>query len=150
MILKIFINSNVINYSMQNVNICFKKLKVSRLSIKDSQADITIRFEAGSEKEITRMFDINKSAEEQAGQVFAEARNLVRNIHTKFDQGDLVEGIITISFENEDYAKDKIELFLAQVFDKIRLIKHSKDAEGYINKINNVNNMMLDLGKQAK
>lgn len=132
---------------MQKVDICFKELKVSKFSIRDSQADITISFEAGSAKEITKIFDINQGAEEQTEQVFAEVRNLVKNIHTKFDQGGFVESMLTISFENEEYAKEKIALFLAQVFDKIRAIKSSKSAEGYINKINNVQNMQLDIGK---
>ena len=115
--------------------------------MRDNQVDITISFDAGSAKEITKIFDINNDAEEQTEQVFAEIRNLVKNIHTKFEQGDFVERVITVYFENEDYVKDKISLFLAQVFEKINAVKNSKEAEGYINKINNAQNMMLEVDK---
>jgi len=130
---------------MEQLNIRLTRLKVNRFSLKENSVEVCVCFNDGSKKEITKTFAINHDSELQTDELFIEIRNMIKNIHQRIEQGSIVDSIVNISFQDEDASKDKISLFLARLFDKIKIIKNATQAEGYLAKFNEIQHMSLEM-----
>ena len=111
------------------------KIKIDNFSPKDKALDLTIHFNDGANKEISKIVEINDP--------YTLSEFIVSDIRGIIKQAK--GNVVPITITDEEELIHKISIFFSKVADKIDNIKRTKVAEGYLQLIREVNNMQLKL-----
>jgi hypothetical protein len=120
------------------------KIQVNNYVPASNSVDLTIFFNDGSEKQVSRTISIEET-DKISMQLFTAIKQIE---HASFEQFD-GEKIVT-PFKTADEARDeelmkKLRLFFEDIRAKANHIRTTKSAEGYLQLINSVHGSTLDL-----
>ncbi len=133
---------------MKIINVELKSIKVASFSPSKQEVSFVISFNDGKEKEITKTAKVEKG-DSAALQVIRDIRRIENSLNAEFDGKALLDDYINIIIKDEAKVTGRIAAFISKVFEKIKVIKNQKVAEGYVNLINSVNSMKDDLQPKA-
>ena len=122
---------------MKIINVQIKKIKVKSFNPKDSNIELSIIFDDGSEKEISKYF-VSGNSEKTADIIFIGIRNMEHKLNYEFDGEKIKDTVTKIVIENEENVKSRMIKFLCSITEKINKIKTAQIADGYLNMVNSV------------
>ncbi len=125
------------------VGIEFKKIKVNKFLPKEKKVEISIFFNDGEDKEITRSVDLS-SIGGVAENIVGDIINMEKNINKEFDGVKLVEDSVKVVVKNNEGLLSKINDFLKKVFDGIEEVRACNSADGYLDLVGKVNRMGVE------
>jgi hypothetical protein len=128
---------------MKAINVDLKGIKVASFSPSKEEVSFSISFNDGKDKEITKNVRLDMT-EDVALQIIRDIRKVENSLHAEFDGKAVLDDYINIVIKDEDKVTEKLKHFISKVFEKIKVIKSQKIAEGYMSLINQVNSMNLD------
>lgn len=129
---------------MKVINVRFRKLRVSSFNAQRGSVSLEIFFNDGMEKQVTRTTIID-DPQALAHSIVDEIKDMERNIHYEFDDDSALQSYVSILIQDEDIAIENIVRFLSQVSHRVKIIMSSKLAEGYIDRIKELNRMSMDI-----
>ncbi|MBS3097606.1 hypothetical protein J4209_02300, partial [Candidatus Woesearchaeota archaeon] len=129
------LNTGSLPLFMNIIKFNISKIKIDNFSPKDKALDLTIHFNDGANKEISKIVEINDP--------YTLSEFIVSDIRGIIKQAK--GNVVPITITDEEELIHKISIFFSKVADKIDNIKRTKVAEGYLQLIREVNNMQLKL-----
>lgn len=129
---------------MKIINIRFRKLRVGSFNAQRGSVSLEIFFNDGMEKQITRTTIID-DPQALAHSIVDEIKDMEKNIHYEFDDNSALQSYVSVLIQNEDIAIENIVRFLSQVSHRVKIILSSKLAEGYLDRIKELNRMSIDI-----
>jgi len=130
---------------MKIVSLEIKKINIGRFFPKDSEVELCIGFNDGTDKEVRK--EVNFSDPENAAEsILTGLRKMERNLHKDSENESItIENFVNIVIEDEDKLLEEISNFIQKVGIKINEINGKKEAEGYLDHIRELKNMKLEL-----
>ncbi len=128
---------------MKIINVKIKEMRIKSFSARDYSVILDISFDDGAEKRISRHTVIDYP-ELVAEKIFNDIKKMEKNINLTFDE-DMSSEPVRVVFEDEEESKKKTAKFLHSASERIAKIKAKRNAEGYMNMINELNMMKLVL-----
>lgn len=129
---------------MKIISLEIKGIKVGRFFPKDGKAQLHVMFNAGFDKEVIR--EINFSdPESSAENIITALRKMEKQIHKNDDNmGITMENFVNIVVKDEDKLVEEISSFIQKVGIKIDEINNKKEADGYLDRIRELNSLKLE------
>lgn len=128
---------------MHVINVELRRIKVASFSPARQDVSFLVSFNDGKDKEITKTFEI-KDSKDAALEIIRDLRKVENSLNAEFDGKAVLDGYINIMIKDEDKVTEKLAAFMSKVFEKVKIVKNQRVADGYISLINNVNSMKLD------
>lgn len=128
---------------MEIINVEFKKIRITDLSIRDGYVYLEIFFDDGKDKEITRKTRIDDPGKEVKN-ILKEITDMEGAINYEFDGERFMDSYVNVVFQDEKKVKQSLIRFLTDVKNKMEEIRTLKDATGFIDKINAVKLMRIE------
>jgi hypothetical protein len=128
---------------MQVINVELRRIKVASFSPSKEDVSFIINFSDGKDKEITKTLKTVKG-DEAALEVIKDIRGVETRLNAEFDGKAVLDSYINIIIKDEDKVNEKLAAFFSKVFEKVKVIRNQKSADGYMALINSVNSMRLD------
>lgn len=128
---------------MKGINVELRGVMVSSFSPSKDEVSFLVSFNDGKDKEITKNVKI-ESTDDIALQIIKDIRRVENSLHAEFDGKSVLDDYINIVIKDEDKVTEKLKHFVSKVFEKIKVIKSQKTADGYMSLINQVNSMKID------
>jgi len=134
-------------YNMKVVHIRIKGVSVNKFLPKDNTIEMTVNFDDGQSKEIIKSVTMGEN-NVLGDDIVEEIKKIVRNANQEFSEDGLFDSVVNIVIEKEEESVEKMNRFFKDLYSKIQDVNHSKVADGYINLLNNVLRMKLELVKE--
>ena len=131
------------NNNIKIVSVEFKIIKVNKFLPKEKRVEFSVFFNDGDNKEILRSIDLN-SIGGVAENIINDIVDMEKNINKEFNGEILLENSVNVIIKNKEGLLPKINDFLKKVSENIDKVRAHQSSDGYLNLVNNVNNMKLE------
>ena len=128
---------------MKAINVKFTGIKVTGFNAQHGSLTLEIGFNDGVEKQLSRTTLID-NPEQLANSIVNEIYHLEKTIHSGFNERDILKSHVDIVVRNEDAVVRELTRFLMKADERVRIILKAKLADGYLNKIKELNRMSLE------
>lgn len=121
-----------------------KKIAVKSFMPKEG-IEFTLSYNDGSDN---RKMDVSmtlKNTEEEVDDLMIELRRSAKRPEVKFTGEKIIEGSTVVKIKDEDEVAKKIRGFLLKAKQKVDDVINSKSHEKYLNKINEIRAMSLEI-----
>ena len=127
---------------MDAVEVTLKSVSISQFSPAHQELQLSICFYDGKDKEIFKSIAVG-DAEQIAPEIIREIRQLVRRANASFD-GVSLRSYTAVIIADEDIVMQKLTTFIGQAFEKARVVKNYRKAEGYVDLVKDVNRLRIE------
>lgn len=128
---------------MKIINIRFTKLRVGGFNAQNGSVSLEVGFNDGIEKQIVRTTIID-NPQALADSIINEIWRMEKRIHYEFDDNKVLQSQVNVVIEDEDDVSEKIAMFLADISKKVNVIMKSKLADGYMDKVKELNRAVFE------
>jgi hypothetical protein len=126
---------------MKDINIKIKQVNILNFSARDGAVEFAVYF--NDCKTIKNV--VIDDPEELAYNLIIGIRRKVKEANQRPDSDNILDTIVNVQIEDEESTIKKISMFLGKLADKVNAIQNSKQAENYMDSINSVKSMNLEL-----
>lgn len=123
------------------VGLEFKKLCINKFITKDNSVDVTIFFNDGVDKEISKNVLLGE-AKLVAEELVFDHIHMIKKMNKNFD-GSEFTGNIKVVVKQEEEIIPKLTEFFRKVKENASKVRECKSADGYLNLVAAVNRMEL-------
>ncbi len=125
------------------VDIVFNKLIVNKAIPKNNSIEISLFYNDGEEKEITRNINV-EDPPKSASDIVEDIINIQKNKNKKFEQNMITQNNLKIIIDNKEQILDRLEEFLKIVNDKILSVRECKEPSKLLDLVRKINKMELE------
>jgi hypothetical protein len=126
---------------MKDINIKIKQINILNFSAREGSVEFEVYF--NNYKTLKNV--VIDDPEELAYDLVTEIRRKVKDANQRPDSDNILDTIVNVLIEDEGSTIKKISMFLGKLADRVNAIKNSKQAENYMDSINSVKSMVLEL-----
>jgi glycine cleavage system regulatory protein len=126
---------------MKDINVKIKQINILNFSARDGNVEFEVYF--NNYKTIKSL--VIDDPEELAHDLIVEIRRKVKDANQRPDSDNILDTIVNVLVEDEESTIKKITMFLGKLADRINTIQNSKQAENYMDSINTIKSMVLEL-----
>jgi hypothetical protein len=127
---------------MKTINVKIDSIQVSNFSTREKEIEIELFFDKYKTIKKIEIDDPNQ----QAHDIVVEIRRKVKEKNeTDQNEDDILGGLVNVLIENEETTIKKIAVFLCKLSDKINAVKNTTTSDNYMNMLNEVKSMRLEL-----
>jgi hypothetical protein len=126
---------------MKDINIKIKQINILNFSAREGSVEFEVYF--NDYKTIKNV--VIDDPEELAYDLVTEIRRKVKDVNQRPDSDNILDTIVNVLIEDEESTIKKIAMFLGKLADRINAIQNTTQAENYMDSINTVKSMVLEL-----
>jgi|TARA_B100002003_G_C14003575_1_gene484406 glucose-6-phosphate dehydrogenase assembly protein OpcA len=126
---------------MKDINVKIKRIIIINFSAREGSVEFVVYF--NDYKTIKNV--VIDDPEELAYDLVTEIRRKVKDVNQRPDSDNILDTIVNVLIEDEESTIKKITMFLGKLADRINAIQNTTQAENYMDSINTVKSMVLEL-----
>ncbi len=131
------------NQSVKEVSVRLQQVKVTNFSPTDNRLTLSISFEDGKNKEITKTTRL-KEPSLLSLQLMEELIIMEKNVNMDFD-GEVLTGDANVTIENRHTTEAMLVDFFQTLYSKAQKIKNARSSEGYMDMLRDFQRTVLKL-----
>lgn len=128
---------NSINESAEIVSIELESIEVNKVLPKDNSIEVTIFFNDGDEKEITRDVKLGDPME-TAEDILRDISKIQQSINSQFSGKEIVNRNVRVLIKNKEVVKNSLRNFIEKINLDVEKIKECKDPSQLLDLVRKV------------